>query len=224
MTLQSLIDKQDTFEIVRDQIAAILTAEVSNQMTLAAAGGEDPMLWKLRIFSERSNPWSQFQEREVDDTSPVVNVWYESSTFPGTRGNVVERQEAEGRFNIDVVGFGEARDDGNGGQINGDEDAALNLARALRLVRNILMASENTYLQLPRGVVGLRWPESITQFQPEGTNATQIAAARIIFRVDFNEYAPQYEGIPLSGIYTEIKRKETGEIYFEADYIYPLAP
>src|SRR5690554_4356931 len=114
-------------------------------MALAVIESEDPTEWKLRIFTERSNAWAQFQEREVDDESPIVNIWYESSTFAGTRGNVVERQEAEGRFNIDVIAYGQSKDNVAGGHTPGDKEAALNLARALRLVRNILMASHNTY-------------------------------------------------------------------------------
>ena len=222
-TLQSLIDKQDGFEVVRDQIAAILVAEVSNQMTLAAAESKDPTLWKLRVYTERSNPWEQFQQQDVDDTSPIVNIWYESSTFPEGRGDVFERQEATGRFNIDVIAYGEAKDDASGGHEPGDLDAALNLARALRLVRNILMAGQNTYLQL-QGSVGFRWPESITQYQPEGTNASQIAAARIIFRADFNEFSPQYEGEILELVHADVIRKEDGEVVLSAEYEYPLAP
>jgi hypothetical protein len=219
--LQSLIDKQDNFEIIRDQIAAILAAESVNQMALAVTAGEDPALWKLRVFRERSNPWAQFQEREVDDPSPIVNVWYESGTFDGTKGNVVERQQHQGRFNIDIVAYGEAQDeDGEPGHIPGDLDAALNLGRAIRLVRNILMASQNTYLQLPRQVVGRRWPESITSFQPDDSNAKNVAAARIILAVDFNEHSPQYEGEEIETVFAECKESEAGQVLFEVEYDY----
>ena len=60
MTLP-LIDKQDSFEIVRDQIAAILKTEITSQIALATTAGKpNPDDWKLRIFSERANPWEQF--------------------------------------------------------------------------------------------------------------------------------------------------------------------
>ena len=36
--IPELIDKQDTFEVVRDEIAAILKTEVVSQMALATAG------------------------------------------------------------------------------------------------------------------------------------------------------------------------------------------
>ena len=50
MTLP-LIDKLDTFEIVRDEIAAILATEIASQEALAA-GEPDPTLWRLRVFLE----------------------------------------------------------------------------------------------------------------------------------------------------------------------------
>lgn len=47
MTLQALIDKQDSVEIIRDQIAAILVQEIANQQALAIADSKDPALWTL---------------------------------------------------------------------------------------------------------------------------------------------------------------------------------
>jgi len=143
MTIQSLIDKQDTFEQVRDQIAAILTLETASQQTLATAAGKDPELWKLRIFSERSNPWESFRDSDRNKT-PIVNVWYESSAFQEGSSTVSERQDTLGTFNIDVYGYGVSQANGAGHDA-GDEQAALTCQRGLRLVRNILMASEYPY-------------------------------------------------------------------------------
>ena len=58
--ISELIDKQDNFEIVRDQIAAILVNEVASQMALATAEAKDPEDWNLQIFTERSNPWEKW--------------------------------------------------------------------------------------------------------------------------------------------------------------------
>ncbi len=100
MTISTLIDKQDSFEIIRDQIAAILAIEVASQMQLATDGGENPDDWKLRIYTERSNPWEQLLN-EQSDQSPIVNVWYDNSNFDPSGSNIVERQKTEGVFNID---------------------------------------------------------------------------------------------------------------------------
>lgn len=216
-----LIDKQDTFEIIRDQIVAILVIETANQMALATLAGKDPDDWKLRIFTERSNPWEQFLN-EQDDKSPLVNVWYDNSSFDPSASNSIERQKTDAIFNIDCYGFGQSEDDVIGHK-PGDRAAALEVQKALRLVRNILMAGENTYLQL-RGTVWGRWPQSATVFQPQqGERAIQqIVGARLSLRVTFNEFSPQIVAETLELLSVDVIRAEDGEIVVEADYNYPL--
>lgn len=218
--IDSLIDKQDNFEIVRDKIATILVAETANQQALASAASKDPNLWKLRIFTERSNPWEQFSNAP-SDKSPLVNVWYDSSTFIAGSSNVSERQKAEATFNIDCYGYATSSNNGGGGHNPGDRDAAFEVQRAIRLVRNILMAAEYTYLE-SRGLVWQRWPQSITVFQPQqnDTPIQNIIAARVALRVGFNEFAPQITPETLELVSTDVRRTEDGEIVLEADYDY----
>lgn len=217
MTIQSLIDKQDTFEQVRDEIAAILAVESASQQALAVTAGKDPALWALKVYTERSNP---FEALRADDNTPIVNVWYDSSDFEQGRSNIVERQLSSSVFNIDIYGRGEARENGAGHDA-GDDLAAREAQRATRLVRNILMAAEYTYLNM-RGVVGQRWPQNIKTFQPQldNRNVTQVVATRIAFRVNFNEFSPQYEPQTLDLLSVQVERAEDGEIYINADYDY----
>lgn len=220
MTIAALIDKQDNFEVIRDQIAAILATEVASQMALATAGGKDPDDWKLRIFSERSNPWEQLLNEQTD-RSPIVNVWFDNSNFDPAASNISERQKTEGVFNIDCYGYGISSDEMGGGHNPGDKEAAFEVHKALRLVRNILMAAEYTYLGL-RGVVWQRWPQSITVFQPQldGRQMQQIVGARLAFRVVFNEFSPQVPAETLELVSVDVMRTEDGEIVVEADYDY----
>jgi hypothetical protein len=222
--ISTLIDKKDTFEIIRDKIALILATEVANQMALATAGGKDPDDWKLRIFSERSNPWEQLLNEQTD-RSPIINVWFDNSNFDAASSNILERQKTEGVFNIDCYGYGTSSDVPSGGHTPGDKDAALEVQKALRLVRNILMAAEYTYLGL-RGAVGSRWPQSMTVFQPQsdGRQMQQIVGARLALRVVFNEFSPQVPSETLELVSVDGKRAENGEIIDEADYQYPLTP
>ena len=219
MTISTLIDKQDNFEVIRDQIVAILATEVSSQMSLATTAGKDPDDWKLRIFNERSNPWEQWLN-DGTDRSPIVNVWYDNSSFAPGKSNISERQASETVFNIDCYGYGVSRDDG-AGHVPGDRDAAFEVQKALRLVRNILMSAEYTYLGL-RGLVWQRWPQSVTVFQPQldARQMQQIVGARLALRVSFNEFAPQVEPVTLELIYLDVIRNEDGEIVVEADYDY----
>ena len=192
---------------------------MTGNVPLATGAGKDPEDWKLRIFTERSNPWEQFRDGETDE-SPIVNVWYDNSFFDKSKSNVVSEQVSDTVYNIDIYGYGVSSDDGAGHK-PGDKEAALECQKAIRLVRNILMASENTYLQL-RGLVWERWPQSITSFQPQQSenSVEKIVAARIAFGVRFTELAPQYVGEPLELLTTTVKRREDGSIYFTAEYDY----
>lgn len=223
MTIPTLIDKQDNFEIVRDQIAAILVLEIASQMALATAAAKDLNNWKLRIFTERSNPWEQWLNDPESDTSPIINVWFDNSTFDKSASNISERQKTEGVFNIDCYGYGISSDNIAGGHNPGDKEAAFETHRALRLVRNILMAAEYTYLGL-RGTVWSRWPQNITAFQPElnGLQLQQIVGARLAFRVGFSEFAPQFLEETLEYLAIDVKRTEDGQIVLEADYDYTI--
>ena len=54
MTIQALIDKQDSFEIVRDKIGLILASESASQQALATAAAKDPDLWRnLALNSQK---------------------------------------------------------------------------------------------------------------------------------------------------------------------------
>ncbi len=222
--LQSLINKQDSFEIIRDQIGVILVNEIANQKALAAAATPtplDPKPWDMRIFIERSNPWEDYTGDEPVDDRPIVNVWYEGCEFAKGASNISERQKAEMVFNIDIYGYSSAYDTVPG-HVSGDKQAALNVHRAVRLVRNILMAAPNTYLQFPQGFVWHRWIRGITMFQPtlENRAVERVQAARIAFQVEANEFSPQYEGQTLDYLHIEVKRAETGELYTTADFNY----
>lgn len=216
--ISELIDKQDTFEIVRDQIAGILAAETVSQMALAVEVAKDPADWKLRIFLERSNPWEEWLNSQ-DDTSPIINVWYDSSSFNKASSNVVSRQHSTSTFNIDMYGYGKSKGEGEG-HAPGDRTAALEVQRAIRLVRNILMAGTYTYLDL-RGVVGTRWPQSINVFQPQldDRSAIQVVGARLAFSVEFNEFSPQVPSVELELVSLTVDN-DSGEVLIEADYDY----
>lgn len=223
MTLAALIDKRDNVEIIRDEIAAILATETAAQQALATTAGRDPRLWALRVFLERSTPWADFIDaQEQIDATPIVNISFNNVSFDKSQGNVFERQRGDFTFNVDVYAYGVASDVDDGGHIPGDQAAALNLHRATRLVRNILMAAEYTYLG-QRGLVGRRWIQSITALQPaiDGQAMQHVLAARIDFEVLMNEFSPQYEGVPLELIATQVTRDGDGEVLFEASFERP---
>ena len=219
--INELIDKQDNFEIVRDRIAQILANESANQMILADGAGENPELWKLRVFKERTNPWEQFLNEQTDK-SPIINVWFDGTVFNKSASDSIESQKSEATFNIDIIGLAVSENIVGGGHIPGDEAAAYNLQRGLRLVRNIIMSAQYRYLDFPRGLVWDRWIDSVSIFQPtpEEQAVQKVVGGRISLKVDFNEYAPQFQPETLEFISVDVHRSEDGQIVAEADYDY----
>lgn len=220
--IASLINKTDSFELIRDRIAEILAAETANQQSLATQAGENPDLWKLRVFLEAANPFEAWLDPANQvDTTPIVNVWYDSGQFPRGAGDVARKQHCEGTFNIDIFGYGIAAGDGAGGYNPGDRTAKFEAQRAIRLIRNILMAGEYAYLSA-RGVVGTRWIDAVNMLQPtmDGRTIQHIAGARIQFGVRFIELAPQYEPVTLESIGVDITRLDDGELLAQAEFDY----
>lgn len=213
--IDHLINKTDTFEIVRDKIAAILLTECANQKARATAAGKDPKDWDFRVFQERSNAWEEFRGGNESPT-PIVNILFDSMELDTSAGNTVEWQKYTSIYHMDIYVRGVAK-----GQQAGDQDAALRSHKALRLVRNILMASRYTYLGLQGTVWGRSIP-NIQVFRPDANDdmAQNIIGARIVFRVVFTEVSPQATPVTLEAVGVELIRRENGEVLLALEYPY----
>lgn len=232
--ITQLITGSDNLELVRDQIAAILVVESAQQQVLAENTDENPALWKLRVFLERSNPWEEFETADgqpASDRSPIVNISADLASFDQSTSNVVERQRCTATFNIDCYGYGISAKKSGGGHTPGDEASALEAQRAYRLVRRILMAGAYTYLGFTqqqfltagqKQVVLRRWPQSVNFVQPQigDRPLAHVTAARFALQVDFNETSPQVEGQPLELLSLVLKKPGTNEVVLKADYSY----
>lgn len=207
--IADILAKVDESEKIRDQIAGIIALE---------AGTE------LRVFLERANPWGEYVDApDLDDVdaTPIVNVSYDSGSFDMRASSTVDRQHATSTYHVDCYAYAVSSFDAvSGGHISGDEAAALAAMRAMRIARNILMSGKYTYLGLPRGTVWRRWVDSISLFQPQlDARAVQsIAAGRLTFRVDHNEFAPQVAGEPLVVTVATMRRSPAGEVLFTAEF------
>ena len=220
-----LIDKQDNFEIVGLQIAAILAQATIDQQALAVLAAKDPALWKFDVFSEKFNPFGVFQDDPK--ATPVVNVWYDTSNFNPANGDTVGRQRDDADFKIDVYTAVAATDNPGGGHNPTDESTVLALHRIIRLVRNIIMHPDNVYLKLTqtvgsktRNLVGRRWINSKEKFQPQiGDRPVEnVIADRISLSVSFNE-VPVAEDFPeLEVVGVTAKRAIDGKVILEADF------
>jgi hypothetical protein len=227
--IAELIEKTDSFETLRDEIAAILAVESAQQQALALAAGENPLLWTLRVYTERSAPWAAFpdvgESVPVYETTPVVNVCWDSSNYERSGSNVFENQKTVGTFNIDCYGYGVAIDEGTS-QTVADQAAAIEAQRAFRLVRNILLAAHWHKLGQP-SFVWERWPTSAHSFQPQRDNVQtpNVHGIRLALEVTFNEFSPQYEPEELELVSTQVKRDGDGMILVTVDIeTPPLTP
>lgn len=224
MTIGALIDKLDGFEIVGNQIAAILAIETVSQQALATAALKDPRLWAFRVYYDRANPWEEWldapesNENAVDAT-PIVCVNFDSANYDPIGSDVVKSQKSVGVFNIDCYGYGVTASDGASGHVPGDQLSAAVSQRVARIVRNILMSGEYAYLGL-RGMVWKRWPQSLTAFAPsqDGKAMQQISAVRLALEVTFTETSPQVTGVTLDTLAASVKRASDGLVYLTATY------
>lgn len=218
--LQSLIDKQDTVEIVRDLVGQILLEEEAQQRSFAAEADppQDPELYRLRVYTERSNPWDEFQ----NEVSPIVHVAWDDSQF--NRGNSTHlRQQTAARYNLDCYGLGRSIETAPG-HAPGDQGAALEAQRAARLVRNVLMSAHHHKLGLQNfKTIQDRWIESATSFQPEygGAPVEHVHAVRLVLLVEFEEQSPQYEAETLEQLTLDVHRDTvTGQLLLTQTHLY----
>lgn len=195
-----LIDKLDSFEIVRDRIALILANESAAQQVLATAAAEDPLLWTLTVYTERHFPietWLNAGPALTTATAPIVSVWMESSnTVPDASSVSGQREIFEVTYNLDVMARGVNANNVAGGYDPADRAARLNCHAAVRLVRNILTATENRYLGLRSTIV---WGNPVFEnmdMGPADLGDTEPSFAvwncRCRFKVKMTETAPEF--------------------------------
>ena len=139
--IDKLIDKQDNFEIIGDEIYNILSQEVESQKQLAIDGGKNYSLWDFEVYQERSIPFEKFlNQDETSNELPIVNVWYENSNLNVEKSNSVQKQSYSSTYNIDIYASKNNKKSNNGHE-SADELSAKEAQRIAKFVRNILMAS-----------------------------------------------------------------------------------
>jgi hypothetical protein len=228
--LTALSTRRDNVEIIRDKLAEILLVESKGQQALAREAGEDPELYRLRVFTECSSPWDEYltpptpDDQRKLDAAPIVNIRWDESKVDPSSSNTIERQKVTGTYFLDCYGYGVARATPEGHD-SGDETSALEAQRCARLVRSWLMAGAYNYLEM-RGTVWRRLCVGAKAFEPpiEQRSGQHVQGVRVSFAIDFNELSPQIEGVTLAGIDVTV-RNASGEVtLFQASYATPAIP
>jgi hypothetical protein len=217
--ITQLIDKQDNFEIIRDQIAAILALEIANQRALAVSDGKtNPDSWNFAVYRERSNPWQALDDDNGkpsgDMVNGLVNVFYQDDEFENGGSNPINYQRSTGTFIIDAYAHKNRR-----GSTPGDELASLEADRIGRLVRNIIMYSQYTYLEL-RSIVEGRYFTRREKLQPDirDESAHGVIVMRQYLRVNYTESSFDVPTVDLDLLTSQCTFGDSGEVLVDFDY------
>lgn len=212
--IKTLIEKQDTNEIVRDQIAAILAIEVENQKTIATSQAKNPDDFSFSVYVERSRPWET-------NEMPLVNVMFDNDRFDTKGSGLIKQQHPIGTFYIDCYGY-KAADENK----TGDELASKEVDRIARLARNIIMYNEYAYLglgyqELGQGnnLVSKRYIVRREKFMPNinQDGYENIVACRLTLEVEYKEESPQTLPEDFELLIFKCQRND-GKILFTAEY------
>lgn len=196
-----LINKNDNFEIIRDEITAIIAAEQANQKKLSASSPiTDETYFNFKIFSERLDPVNSLaSDGEIDeDNFPFINVWYNNSSLQSnSQTNGIQKYQSD--YNIDIYAVSKSKIDESGNVTNSDELSSKRVQRIVKIIRNILANQNYTQLNLPKVVSG-RFIQNISMLPPDAERSlNNMSVARITLQVDHIETTGenQYNNVEL---------------------------
>ncbi|MCL2093817.1 MAG: hypothetical protein FWH12_06445 [Treponema sp.] len=177
-----LEEAQDNVEIVRDQLAAILSLELQNQFELAKNEGKPTADYDIKIYVENSRPYDTIDDEAVS----LVNIVLQEVTTP--HGNPrMGAQKSQAIFHLYCTANGNTT-----GDFRDDQSASFRAWRIMRLVRRILMSEQYTYLGMRKTVTS----RTITKMEA-GTPNVQAAQAFTVIRAHLEvQYTESYIGGP----------------------------
>lgn len=214
MSITTLIDKQDTYEIVRDQVAAILATETLAQQALATAALKDPDLWAFDVYTERKDPFSILgpdSTGEMSGDKSIINVWLERVDLPD--GNDIKNQDGTAIINIDNIASKASKK--NGSTIDGsDYLSSLDSERIARLARNIIMHPSYKHLGLTANYVKSRTITGIQKLftDREDRPFSHVVVSRISLAVRITEFMDQLTSETLEQILIDVEKSDTGQV------------
>jgi hypothetical protein len=216
--ITSLIDKQDSNEIIRNKIAVILATEEANQRALATAASKNPDLWKFAVYIERSKPWEVLTDTDGDEIGdfPLVNVSFDNDRFDNKGGSIIGMQKTTGTFYLDCYAHKTKT-----ASLSGDEATSKEAERIARLVRNIIMYGDYSYLGLP-GIVTKRYIVRREKLQPDTRQEgfENIVVCRLTLDVEYEEYTTQSAGVSMDEVFGQCKLSDSSQVLFETKFDY----
>ena len=195
--ITELIKDRDNIEVVRDQIAALLSLELQNQHELAkkadAPNADD---YDIEIFAENSRPYDTAEE---DELISLVNIVCQDATVPSSNPRMGE-QKTQAVFDIFCAANGI-----DAGDYRDDKNATFRAWKIMRLVRRIVMSEQYAYLGMRRIVTSRRFTkmESGT-LAPNSQGAQLFSVIKASLEVQFVEGFIDGPSVPFDGYEFEV--------------------
>jgi hypothetical protein len=198
--ITELIESPDTIEMVRDQIAALLSLELQNQYLLAIEkSAPRPQDYDVKVYVENSRPYDAASEQIY-----LINILLPKITVP-TSNPRIGKQKEQATFYIDCAADGNSE-----GNFRDDKSSTFRAWKIMRLVRRILMSDQYAYLGL-RGTVTSRTITVMEAGTPNTQAAQAITVVRSTLLVDFVEGAIEGPFVILEGIDYNVNA-DTGQV------------
>ena len=205
--ITELIKDRDNIEVVRDQIAALLSLELQNQHELAKnAGAPDADDYGIEIYVENSRPYDTSDDDEIVS---LVNIVCQEVTVPHSNPRA-GNQKSQVIFDIYCIADG-----GSFGNFRDDKSATFRAWKIMRLVRRIIMSEQYIYLGMRRIVTSRTFTkmESGTP-NPGAQGAKFFSVIKASLEVQFVEGFIDGPSVPFDGYEFEVI-PEDGQVIAE---------
>lgn len=184
---------QQGFEIVRDVIGAVLKTELEAQKIRQSLTDE------INVYISRANPFQQSEKL-------MINVLLDSGNY----SDITEKGSHERtNFFIDIYTSAKETSENDGGY-----NSTVKCDKYLGMVRFILSDHHYKTLGLPPGLIMGTYVDSFENFEPSNNQDTAfVKMSRLSFSVRIIEDQTLWDGIEISGIFTDVKLDLTEKGY-----------
>jgi hypothetical protein len=192
--IYELCDTPDNVEKVRDQIAAILSLELQNQLTIAEKEGVAYSAdYNINIYVENSRPYDAAEDELVS----LVNVVLQEVTVPHSNPRMGDQKE-QAVIHLYCIANGHTT-----GDFRDDRSATFRAWKIMRLVRRILMSEPYLYLGM-RKIVTSRTFTKMEAGTPNVQGAQAFTVIRASLEVQFTEGYINGPSVPFEGYDFEV--------------------
>jgi hypothetical protein len=190
--ITELIEEPDTLEVMRDQLAALLSLELQNQYALAREKGiPRAQDYSVKVFVENTRPYdgATIGRGQIS----LINILVSKVTAPTSNPRIGNQKEKA------IVFIDCAADGNNTGNFRDDKSATFRAWKIMRLVRRIVMSDQYAYLGM-RGTVTSRTFTQMEAGSPNIQAALALTVIRATLEVDFVERSIETPSVTLEGI------------------------